>query len=255
MVSAQWRKIAMFRAFHKPAITTISIKAIAAAFFFFSLFAFCGLGNAAYAKCRSATAPGVDWQDCRKRNLLMRGSDLSGANLTGTDFTATDLRDTNFNAANLTKATMMRSSLDGSQAEGANFDTALGYRASFVGVNLKNATFVKAEMARADFTDADLSGVNFEKADLNRAVFRGASLTGANFPYVSLSRADFRDSKFTGSIDFTGAYLFLTRFEGVNLGEAKGLEQSQIDLSCGDGKTQLPAGLDAPAGWPCPSGG
>ena len=241
----------MFRSFYKPAITVISVKAVVTALFFFSLFTFSGLGTAAYAKCHTSAAPGVNWQGCRKRNLILKGTDLSGAKLAGTDFTATDLRDTNLTTADLTKATMMRAYLDGAEAEGANFSKLHGYRTSFAGANLKNASFVRAEMTRANFTDADLSDVNFERADLGRAIFKGASLTGASFPFVNLSRADFRGSNFTGSIDFTGAYLFLTKFEGVDLGEAKGIEQWQIDLSCGDDKTQLPAGLDAPANWPC----
>jgi uncharacterized protein YjbI with pentapeptide repeats len=246
-----WRITAMFRSFDKPAMTTALLKTVVTALFFFPLFTFGSPGSVAYAKCHSSAAPGVDWQGCRKRNLILKGSDLSGAKFAGTDFTATDLRDTKLTGADLTKATMMRSYLDGAEAEGANFSKLHGYRASFVGVNLKNASFVRAEMTRADFTGADLTNVNFERADLGRAVFKGASLTGANFPFVNLSRADFRASNFTGSIDFTGTYLFLTRFEGVNLGEAKGLEQWQFDLSCGDDKTQLPAGLDAPANWPC----
>jgi len=243
----------MFRSFDKPALPPHSIHTGMAMFIFVSLFTFGGFGNAAYADCRASTAPGVDWQGCRKRNLVMKGSDLSGANLSGADFTATDLRDTKLRAADLTKATMVRSYLDGADAEGANFDTAMGYRTSFVGVNLNNATFVKAEMTRADFTDADLAYVNFEKADLGRAIFKGASLTGASFPFANLSRADFRGSRFSGSIDFTGAYFFLTRIEGVDLGAAEGLEQWQIDMSCGDDRTQLPSGLKAPANWPCPS--
>jgi uncharacterized protein YjbI with pentapeptide repeats len=232
-------------------MTTILIKTFVTVFFFFSLFTFGSFGNAAHAKCHASAAPGVDWQGCRKRNLILKGSDLSVVNFAGTDFTATDLRDTKLTGADLTKATMMRAYLDGAEAEGANFNKLHGYRTSFVGANLKNATFVRSEMTRADFTGVDLTNANFERADLGRAIFKGASLTGANFPFVNLSRADFRSSNFTGSIDFTGAYLFLTRFEGVDLGEAKGLEQWQVDLSCGDDKTQLPAGLDAPANWPC----
>ncbi len=243
----------MFRSFYKPAMTAISIKTFVTALFFFSLFTFGGLGSAAYADCYSSTGPGVDWQGCRKRNLILKGADLSGANLAGTDFTQTDLRNTKLKAADLTKAMMVRSYLDGSQAEGANFDTVMGFRTTFVGINLRQATFVKAEMTRADFTDADLTNVNFEKADLGRAIFKGASLTGANFPFANLSRVDFRSSNFTGPIDFTGAYLFLTRIEGVDLGQAKGLEQWQINLSCGDDQTQLPAGLNASATWPCPT--
>jgi len=242
----------MFRSFDNPAMTTILIKTVVTALFFFPLFTFGNFGTAAYAKCHSSAAPGVDWQGCRKRNLILKGSDLSGAKLAGTDFTATDLRDTKLTTADLTKATMVRASLNGAEAEGANFSKLLGYRTSFVGANLKNASFVRAELTRANFTDVDLTNVNFEKADLGKVIFKGASLTGANFRFVNLSRTDFRASNFTGPIDFTGAYLFLTRFEGVDLGEAKGLEQWQFDLSCGDDKTTLPAGLEAPAGLPCP---
>ena len=241
----------MFRSFDKLAMTTVSAKSVVTVLFLSSLFTFGSFGEPAYADCRSSKAPGVDWQGCRKRNLILKGSDLSDAKFAGTDFTATDMRETKLTAADLTKATMMRASLDGAEAEGANFSKLHGYRTSFVGANLKGASFVRAEMTRADFTDVDLTNVNFERADLGRVKFRGATLTGAKFPFVNLSRADFRTSNFTGSIDFTGAYLFLTRFEGVDLGEAKGLEQWQLDLSCGDDKTQLPSGLEAPANWPC----
>ncbi len=242
----------MFRSFDGPATIAVLLRAVLAAFVIPSLFTFAGLGGVAYADCHSSAAPGVDWQGCRKRNLILKGADLSGAKLAGTDFTATDLRDTKLTAADLTKATMMRSYLDGAEAEGANFDTLHGYRTSFAGARLKDATFVKAEMTRANFTDADLTNVNFEKADLGRAKFNGAELTGTNFPFVNLSRADFRGSRFTGSIDFTGAYFFLTRIEGVDLGQAGGLVQMQIDMACGDEATQLPAGLVAPPHWPCP---
>ena len=51
--------------------------------------------------------------------------------------------------------------------------------------------------------------------------------------------------------DFTGAYVFQTRLEGVDLSAAVGLEQGQIDIACGDGATRLPAGLSSPAAWPC----
>ena len=60
-----------------------------------------------------------------------------------------------------------------------------------------------------------------------------------------------RGTTFEGPIDFTDAFLFLARLEGLDLSKATGLEQMQIDLACGDAKTKLPAGLKAPATWPC----
>ena len=49
----------------------------------------------------------------------------------------------------------------------------------------------------------------------------------------------------------TLAFMFLTRIEGLDLSAAWGLQQAQIDLACGDTSTKLPAGLSAPAHWPC----
>ena len=48
-----------------------------------------------------------------------------------------------------------------------------------------------------------------------------------------------------------GAFLLGSRFEGVDLSGTVGLEQAQLDLTCGDAATVLPAGLTTPARWPC----
>ena len=37
----------------------------------------------------------------------------------------------------------------------------------------------------------------------------------------------------------------------VDLSEVTGLTQMQLDMTCGDDKTKLPAGLTVPARWPC----
>lgn len=117
----------MLQSFEIPVMITALIKTVVTALIVLSLFTFGGLGTAAYAKCHTSAAPGLDWQGCRKRNLILKGSDLSGSKLAGTDFTATDLRDTNLTASDLTKATMMRAYLDGAEDEGANFNKLHGY--------------------------------------------------------------------------------------------------------------------------------
>ena len=58
---------------------------------------------------------------------------------------------------------------------------------------------------------------------------------------------------FGGQVSFDRAFMYLTRIEGVDLSSAQGLEQTQIELACGDASTKLPSGLKAPAGWPCPA--
>ena len=52
-------------------------------------------------------------------------------------------------------------------------------------------------------------------------------------------------------VNFSGAYMLRTRFEGADLSQAKGLIQQQIEISCGDDKTKLPNDLQRPAAWPC----
>ncbi len=203
------------------------------------------------ADCDAAPAAGIDWSECRKRNLMLDGSDLSGASLVDADFSSSDLRKSNLAATDFGKAALARAMMDDSKAAGANFEKALGYRTSFVRTDLAGAKFAKSEMQRADFTDAILTGADFEKSELGRVVFTGAEINGTNFSFANLARADFRGAKFNTPIDFTSAYLYRTRLEGVDFSMVTGLVQWQVDLSCGDSATKLPAGVAVPAGWPC----
>jgi len=201
--------------------------------------------------CSADAAPGVDWTDCDKKIIVLSGSDFGAATLVGTDFTSTDLRDSNFMTANLEKAALVRASLAGSHAEGAKFDRIEAYRTNFSGINAKGATFSSAEMQRSNFANAVLVGVNFTKADLARADFTGADISGAKFAFANLARADLTGAQFSAPLDFATAFLFLTRIEGLDLSAATGLAQWQIDVSCGDANTKLPAGLKPSSAWPC----
>jgi len=211
-------------------------------------------GPALAADCASTAAPSVDWQECDKRTLMLKGEDLAGATLVGTDLTSTDLRNANLAGANLEKATLIRSSLAGARADKANFARVEAYRTSFAGLSAKGASFASAELARADFSDADLTGADMQKAEFSRANFGEAMLTGARFTLANLSRADIHAIKFEGPIDFSGAFMFLTRIEGMDLTAATGLTQPQVDLACGDAATRLPEGLKPGPAWPCEFG-
>lgn len=208
-------------------------------------------GASAASQCTASAAPGVDWSECDKKLIMIGGSDFEGATLFGTDFTSTDLRDTNLVKANLEKATLVRASLAGAKAVGAKFDRIEAYRTNFSGIDAQGATFAAAEMQRSNFKNAVLTGVDFMKAELGRADFAGADITGTSFTLANLSRADLSGAKFTGPIDLSGAFLFLTRIEGLDLSAATGMQQWQVDMSCGDADTRLPSGLKAAEGWPC----
>ncbi len=160
------------------------------------------LPGAAMADCSDSAGPNVNWSECRKRNLMLDGTDLSGAVLSGADLSSTDLRKSVLDGVSLEKAQLDRAMMDGSKAQKANFEKAQGVRSSFVGTNLAGANFTKSEMQRADFTDANLSGVNFEKSELARAMFTGADLSGVSFSYANIARADLRGAKISGRARF-----------------------------------------------------
>jgi uncharacterized protein YjbI with pentapeptide repeats len=203
------------------------------------------------ADCRAMPAPGIDWAGCGKKNLMLSGSDFTKAKLAEADLSYTDLRDSNFVGADLTKAKLGRAWFAGTRAETANFQKVEAYRAGFQKIAAEGASFAGAELQRADFTGADLKGVSFEKAELSRVVFDKAVLTGTSFASANLARAELTKAVFEGPLDFTSAFLSLTRIEGLDLSKSKGLEQHQLDMACGDDKTKLPAGLSKPPAWPC----
>jgi uncharacterized protein YjbI with pentapeptide repeats len=203
------------------------------------------------ADCRDEAEPQRDWSGCNRSNIVLSGSNLEQADLHGADFSLSNLSDSMLKAANFEGAKLARTSLTGAIADGANFMQAEGYRTNFSGLSAKGASFRSAELQRSSFANATLTGVNFEKAELGRVDFTGAILGDNGFAFANLARATFTGAKISGPLDFRGAYLFLTRIEGIDLSTATDLVQAQIDLACGDAQTKLPSGLTPPTTWPC----
>jgi Pentapeptide repeats (8 copies) len=66
-------------------------------------------------------------------------------------------------------------------------------------------------------------------------------------PYVS--RGDLTGAQVAGA-QLVVANLSGAQLAGANLRQAQALTQPQLDVSLGDARTQLPAGLERPANWP-----
>ncbi|MCF6322337.1 MAG: pentapeptide repeat-containing protein, partial [Rhizobiaceae bacterium] len=66
------------------------------------------LVSQAVAACSDDPQQGVNWEGCRKRNLMLSGVDLRDANLQKTNFTSTDMRDSEFDNADFRKAAVHR---------------------------------------------------------------------------------------------------------------------------------------------------
>ena len=206
-----------------------------------------------FAECADDAVKGVNWEGCRKRNLMLSGTDLRDANLQETNFTSTDMRGSQFDKADFHKAVLFRVAFDDSSAKGANFEKAIGYRVSFKKTDLSMAVFIKSEMQRVDFSGSTLTGADFSKAEVGRTIFDETVLGGNDFSFANVSRADFRKAIWSGPVKFGGAYFFQTLIAGVDLSKTTGLAQWQIDMACGDEKTVLPSGLQTPEAWPCTS--
>ena len=140
---------------------------------------------------------------------------------------------------------------NGSTLPNTDFEKAIVYRVNFTESDLTNANFEKAEMLRVNFTGANLYKADFAKAEAGRTIFDGATLVDNDFSYAALARADFRNAKISGTLNFTGSYLYQARFEGVDLSNAIGLKQWQIDMICGDESTKFPEGVTRPEKMEC----
>ncbi len=218
-----------------------------------TVFLLAGAGMSAQAgDCGNVAAPGLDWSKCSKTNIMLQSSDLHGANLAGAHFDSTDLSDTNLTSANLEKATLVRTWLKNVHADGANFKRIEAYRSDFSNASANGASFANAELQRAEFGGAKLNNADFQKAELGRADFDKAVLSNVNFSFANLSRATLAGAVMQGPVSFSGAFMYLTRIEGLDLSNSTGLQQAQINLACGDTTTKLPSWLSAPSVWPCP---
>lgn len=209
--------------------------------------------NEAHAACDDTARPGVDWHNCRKRNLIMDGFNFAGSDFTRTDLSASDLRNSNFTDAIFYKTNLVRASLAGSQAKNTNFQSVIASRTDFSRGNFEGANFQKAEISRSNFSNSNLKNANMSKGDFSRVNFFNANLDGVNFKFSNLSRANLTETAFSNIISLKGAYTYLTKIEGLDLSNLNDLEQWQIDMACGNSKTILPTGFAQPKTWPCNS--
>ena len=209
------------------------------------------ISAAAHASCNDSAGPSVNWQNCRKRNLIMDGFNFSGSDFTRTDFSASDLRNSNLSNSKFVKTNLMRASIAGSQAKDANFEGVIASRTDFSKGNFSNSNFNKAEISRSNFSNSNLQNAQMSKADFSRVNFSNANMKGVNLSFSNISRANLTGIIINENFSLEGSYMFLTHIEGVDLSRLTGLEQWQINMACGNKQTVLPDDLSTPASWPC----
>jgi uncharacterized protein YjbI with pentapeptide repeats len=226
----------------------------------------------ALAECNDEPGPDVDWSECEKVRLMFGSADLSNGEFVETFFTSTDLAGANLSGSDMSLAELSNARLAGADLAGTVLEKAAGSRVDFSGANMAGANltaaefsrsnfqranlvgvdFTNSELNRSDFTEADLTGAIMAKAELARIVMTSAVISGVTFSFSNLARADLKGVNLEDA-DLTGSYMFLTLVEGADLSRTKGLKADQLEMACGSAETQLPSGLTAPEGWPCPA--
>jgi uncharacterized protein YjbI with pentapeptide repeats/uncharacterized RDD family membrane protein YckC len=165
-------------------------------------------------------------------NSLLIGANLQQAMLKDASFTGADIGSANFSGANLASARLGKVKAQGTQLSFTNLSKSewLGADlsgADLSGANLQNADLSSAKLANANLKDARLQDANLRNADVSSVDFRGANLAGVNFQgavFLGKAASDQFIQSPTGSKS--------GRFQGVDFGEAKNLDQGQIAYIC-----------------------
>lgn len=150
----------------------------------------------------------------RLADATLRDADLSFSDLTGANLWHADLAGATLSSAQLAFARLSEADLSRARLDGACLDTTF---------------FMKTNLREADVSGADLRTT---RADVFQMMFGGlrSALESTRF-----SEADFTNATLSGAI-----------LHGVDLSEAKGLTQQQLEQAELDEITKLPANLRLP---------
>lgn len=119
----------------------------------------------------------------------------------------------------------------------SEMDLLKTFEIEFEGLDLSEAELKGLNLEGMDFEASELSEADLEGARLRDVDFEGAILVNADFKRADLRLATFEDANLTGA-EFRGADM-----RGTDLSEALGLDEHQLDQSCLDETTVLPAGF------------
>ena len=205
--------------------------------------------NLAGATLRQADLTGAFLDSSVLEGALLAGAFLNGASLVDARLQRADLVGAYLNGATLTFANLSDADLSGAQLDDAILVNAILVGADLRAASLRGAQMIDSFLEGANLASADLAGAVLFDADLSRSILAGANLASANLASADLTGASLTEADLSGSI-LAGASLASADLSGVDLTLALGLTQAQLDVACGDERTQPPPGFTPPP--PCP---
>jgi len=163
----------------------------------------------------------------------LRGAFLDAAHLEKAILTGAHLHDARLDGADLSGADLSGAHLEGAFLAGADLSGA-----NLSGTHLRGAVLDNSNLKNAVLRTVDLSGAHLDSATLNGADLSGAHLERAWLMGVTLSGARLDGAQLEGTVLYD-----------VDLSQAVGLTQEQINLATGNGATKSPPNLKRPPGW------
>lgn len=154
-----------------------------------------------------------------------------------------------FESFELSKVDLSEASL-----QSTNLTSSKLKKATLVSADFRGAILRRAKLHYADLTGANLQGVNLFKAKLRGAILERATLGVCDKPKVDAATGEQyigalpRSANCRGA-DFRGADFRDASLCGVDLTEAIGLSQEQLNSAHGDESTKLPKYLKMPKNW------
>ncbi len=195
--------------------------------------------------CSGCDLSGKDMHGLRLKDANFAGSLFNRSNLSGGEFYGADLQGAHFKKAFLARVKGKGVNLTGANLSDATLTEMALSHSKLTGANVRGADLARASFHASDFNEAALNnvkalGADFKGSHFVNARLNGANLTGANFNETVCHDAKFGDANVEGAT-FEGANL-----SGAKMGNVIGLQQAQLDLACGNARTDLPIGLSVP---------
>ena len=143
--------------------------------------------------CLKTAVPGVNWSNCTKQAMDLRGLDLRRSQIVNAFLDKSELSNSDFSHSrldytNFSQTTMLRARFDNAQLKGAVFR----------GAHLKDTSMKSVKMSFVILQEAVLNNVNLENADLESADLTGATLQDVNLQGVNLTNAIWVDGTLCG---------------------------------------------------------
>ena len=169
---------------------------------------------------------GASLREAYARDVRMVRTDLGGADLRDAFLVGADLRGSNFYKADLRGACLY----------GAN----LGHFTTLRFADCRGATFANCDFGSAVLTSRDGAQAWREDPSRVRSEVEARAREGVFHADADLRGADLRFA------NFAGAYFVRADLRGADLRYARGLDLSQLECCCADGRTRFPDDVPPP---------